>query len=106
MIIGCTAFSGILYTIHEQDMKYKSDPGNFYKYAHLVKIHISPEHEGIGVVALASDKFPPTTGRTDNNSEVMFPMISSEKYNILVDNNRCSYYIYPVESEYYIHCGD
>jgi len=84
-----------------------SDGYNDFTYApHYVKIHVSPEHEGISVAAWASDEFPPTTGYTDNNSEIIFPMISSAKYNILVDNNRCSYYIYPSESYYKIICGD
>jgi hypothetical protein len=77
---------------------------NFGYMSHYVKIHIYPEREGIGVAAWASDKFPPTTGHTDNNSEVTFPMISTAKYNILIDNNKCGYYIYPVDSYYNITC--
>ena len=79
---------------------------DFYQSSHLVKIHIYPEKEGMSVAAWASDKFPPTTGRTDNNSEVTFPMVSSARYNILIDDNRCSYYIYPVGAYYNISCGD
>ena len=72
---------------------------------HYVKFHIYPEREGISVAAWASDMFPPTAGRTDNNSEVTFPMISSEKYNILIDDNRCSCYVYPIEDYYNISCN-
>jgi hypothetical protein len=79
---------------------------NFTYMPHWVTFHIYPEKEGISVAALATDEFPPTAGRTDNKSEVSFPMISSAKYNILIGNNRCSYYIYPKESYYVLKCGD
>jgi len=82
---------------------------DFYS-PHYVKLHIIPEREGINISVKLNDEcikgdFPVTSGRTDNKSEVVFPMISTAKYNILIDNNRCSYYIYPRESEYVLECS-
>jgi hypothetical protein len=93
----------INYVNHEIENKY-NEHIDFGYMSHYVKFHITPEQEGIIVVAWATDEFPPTTGYTDNNSEIVFPMISSAKYNILIDNNKCSYYIYPSESYYKITC--
>jgi hypothetical protein len=76
---------------------------------HYVKFHIRHEQKGINVsIKMSNECFRNTQemySYTDNNSEVDFPMISSAKYNILIDNNRCSYYIYPSESYYDIYCG-
>lgn len=85
---------------------YDYEHGDFAFAPHYVTFHIYPEQEGISVVAWATDDFPPTTGYTDNNSEVVFPMISSAEYNILIDGNKCSRYIYPTQSYYNITCGD
>ena len=102
----CILFGVMLYQIHQHDeqFKYKFNPNDFTSMAHYVKFHIHPDGEGIGVAAWASDDFPPTTGYTDNNSEVTFPMIPTAKYNMLIDSNRCSYYIYPSVSYYEIWC--
>ena len=99
---------GILYINYvDRAVESKYDKHIDFGYmSHYVKIHIHPEQEGTSVVAWATDEFPPTTGYTDNNSEVTFPMISSAKYNILIDDNKCSYYIYPLELEYKITCGE
>ncbi len=104
--ISFVVSSEILHGDCDHGIGSKNDHINFGYMSHYVKFHIYPEREGISVVAWASDEFPPTTGYTDNNSEVMFPMISNAKYSILIDNNRCSYYVYPVESYYNISCGD
>lgn len=83
---------------------------NFSYIPHYVKFHIYPEREATNVSIKMNDECFKNgkliTGYTDNNSEVMFPMISNAKYSILIDNNRCSYYVYPVESYYNISCGD
>ena len=76
-----------------------------YAYApHYVAFHLHPEREGVSIVAWASDSLPPTTGRTDNKSEVVLALISSAKYNILIDDNRCSYYIVPIGNNYTLEC--
>ena len=97
----CIFIPNITYSAYKQNINDKIDFGHV---AHYVKFHIHPEQEGMGVAAWATDEFPPTSGVTDNNSEIVFPMISSAKYNILIDNNRCSYYIYPTESYYMMEC--
>ncbi len=101
LIIGIATAGLFIY-----DNSVITNPNDFTYMPHYVKFHIYPEHEGISVAAWATDDFPPTSGYTDNNSEIVFPMISTAEYNILIDQNKCSYYIYPHESEYYIYCGD
>jgi len=98
--------SEILHSDCDHGIGSKHNNIDFGYMSHYVKIHVSPEHEGISVAAWASDEFPPTSGFTDKNSEIIFPMISTAKYNILIDNNKCSYYIYPVELYYNISCGE
>ena len=72
--------------------------------AHYVTLHLKPEREGVFIAAWASDSLPPTSGKTDKNSEIVFQLLSSAKYNILIDGNRCSYYIYPVGDYYELEC--
>lgn len=105
-VISFVVSSEILSSDCDHGIGSKHDNIDFGYMAHYVTFHIYPEQEGISVVAWATDKFPPTTGYTDKNSEVTFPMISSAEYSILIDNNRCSYYIYPSESYYHITCGE
>ena len=82
---------------------------NFSYIPHYVKFHIYPNQPGINVsIKMNDDCFKDSkviTKYTDNNSEIILPMISSAKYNILIDDNRCSYYIYPIEDYYNINCS-
>jgi hypothetical protein len=102
LLISC----GILYINYvDREIENKYDNNIDFGYMdHYVKFHIYPEKEGISVAAWATDDFPPTSGYTDNNSEIVFPMISTAEYNILIDQNKCSYYIYPAEDYYNIIC--
>ena len=81
---------------------------DFTYFAHYVTLHIRPDKSEVNVSVKINDSCFQNTqsivGYTNNNSEVTFPMISTAKYNILIDNNRCSYYIYPSVSYYEIWC--
>jgi hypothetical protein len=68
---------------------------------HMVMLHIEPPEKDIIVSAWASDKYPITSGRTDNNSDIVFPMISAEKYYVTVPSRNISIVLYPM-GEYYI----
>ena len=107
----CNALYNLLGVDKNYDFSYDNFVHNDFKCSpHYVKIHILPEKEGTNVsVKMDNECFKNVQeliGRTDNNSEVTFPMISSARYNILIDDNRCSYYIYPVGAYYNISCGD
>ena len=105
----CNALYNYLGVDKNYNFSYDIFTHNDFTYMpHYVKIHILPEKEGTSVsVKMDNECFKNVQeliGLTDNNSEVTFPMISSAKYNILIDDNRCSYYIYPLESYYNITC--
>jgi hypothetical protein len=79
---------------------------NFTYDPHYVTFHIHPEKEGIPVAAWASDFFPPTTGYTDNRSDITFPLYQFANYNILVGDypKRCSFNVFPTQTEYTLEC--
>jgi len=79
-------------------------PNDFTYMPHYVKFHIYPEESGLGVTLWASDKFPPTTGVTDNKSEFTVALISTEKYNLWIPERKCSKYIVPTDDMYYVQC--
>jgi hypothetical protein len=69
---------------------------------HLVKFYIYPKQEGMGVSLWASDNFPMTSGKTDNNSCVIFSVDSSVNYFVTVPQRNISVMLVPVESEYHL----
>jgi hypothetical protein len=81
----------------------QKDPDMTYA-PHSVTFHVLPEREGRSVVVWASDSLPPTTGETDKNSEVRFGLLSTVKYNIIVGNNKCNFYIIPTGNYYDLEC--
>jgi len=74
-------------------------------YPHMVMMHICPEESNLAVSAWASDMFPPTSGVTNNQSDIVFEMISSVKYNIWIPNRSISLWVYPIDSYYRINCS-
>ena len=69
---------------------------------HYVTFHLVPEEKGIGVAAWASDELPPTTGVTDENSDVTLELLSTVKYNIWIPQRNISLYVIPTQSRYNI----
>ena len=82
---------------HHDDMTY---------FPHYVKIHIAPEKEGIKVTAIPEGQDVVLSGLTDSSSDVVFEMVSTLKYNLIVGFNfpPCQYYIIPRESKYLVRC--
>jgi len=71
---------------------------------HYVTFHLNPEREGVSIVVLSPYSLPSTSGKTNKDSDVIVDLLSTVKYNIIVDQNKCSYYIYPTESYYKLEC--
>jgi hypothetical protein len=69
---------------------------------HYVKIEVMPECRDCGIALWASDDLPVTSGYTDNQSEIVFPLISSVKYHVVCPKRNISILLYPRESEYVI----
>jgi hypothetical protein len=78
---------------------------NFTYQPHYVTFHIHPEKEGVEVTAWASDSLPPEHNYTDENSDVVLPLLSSARYNINVGDKCKNYYIYPSEPNYVLECN-
>ena len=74
-------------------------------YPHYVKFHIIPEGENISVSIFTSDNIPKKTLKTDTNSDVVFEMISVNRYLVSVPERHIAVQIYPYDSEYILRGG-
>jgi hypothetical protein len=103
-VAGLFVIGSVIASVAISEQVIKASP-DFTAMPHYVKFHIYPEEPGLKVALWASDKLPPTTGVTDNNSEFDVALLSTVKYNLWIPERKCSRYIVPTMDMYYVECG-
>lgn len=122
------------YASHESPTRPQISNQNFTYAPNYVRFHIYPESEGIIVLAWTSNNFTPPpdyakffiysgsknreiseftsdnrrvqSGLTNINSEIDLELLSTSKYNIIVDygTSSCNFQMYPSQSYYEVRC--
>ena len=74
-------------------------------FSNTIPVLIIPEGENISVSIFTSDNIPKKTLKTDTNSDVVFEMISVNRYLVSVPERHIAVQIYPYDSEYILRGG-